>query len=361
MQYSIYSTSQDAWRAMYRAIQEAKSSIYWELYIFIDDEDGKDFFDLLEKKARDGVDVKLIIDGWGSIFLSRGRIDSLKTAGVDVRMFHERKYRYRGVWQKIISRSHRKILVVDNNIGFVGGVNIKREMRDWLDLHVRLEGDAVRSLVRAFAKMYMICGGPKENVRELLKNKFKSNHNKLDFIYDDAGSTKSKMRKRYSEALSRAKKRVIFFSPYYYPDRKFIRSLWLARRRGIRVDLLIPFRSDIRLFTYATYAWFSLMGKFGVNVYLVDTMMHGKGVIVDDEYAIIGSSNLEHTSFYDNYEVGVRFRNRKFVRDLKLVINGWLKRSKRLDYKEWEKRGLWSKMNEWLSVIIYRLWHRKKK
>jgi cardiolipin synthase A/B len=360
MQYTIYSTSHDAWEAMRIALDGACESIYWELYIFIDDEEGGSFFDLLSRKASAGLDVKLIIDGWGSISVSRKRIEALRKSGVDVRVFHERKFRYRGVWQKIVSRTHRKILIVDGNVGFIGGVNIKKQMRDWLDLHVRIEGKAVRSMLRAFAKMYMICGGPRENVVHLLKHKFRIDMSDVDFIYDEAGARGSKMRRRYTEALRRAKKRVIFFSPYYFPDLKFIEALWRARRRGVRVDLLIPFRSDMRIVTYAAYTWFAIMARRGVHVHMLDTMMHGKGVIVDNDYAIVGSSNLEHTSFYDNYEANARFRNKRFVRDVKRIMKKWIEKSKKFNIEEWENRGKIRKLKEWMAMKLYKGWHRKR-
>jgi len=359
MQYAIYSTSEDAWNGMYEALQGANTSIYWELYIFVDDDAGKRFFDLLEEKARVGLDVKLIIDGFGSFSVSRRRIDSLRLAGVDVRVFHERKHRYRGLWQKVISRTHRKILIIDRKIGFIGGVNIKKDMREWLDLHVRIEGKAVRSLQRAFAKMYIICGGPKENVKPLLRYRFRVKQSLIDFIYDDAGARVSHARKKYAEALLKARERVILFSPYYFPDRHFLKALWRARKRGVRVDLLIPFRSDLRIVTYAAYTLFSIMAKRGVNIHLLDRMMHGKGVVVDDDYAIIGSSNLDYTSFYDNYEANVRFRDKKFVRDLTYILDEWIGKAKRFDAKAWERRGSLRRLKEWVAKKLYRTWHNR--
>ncbi len=356
----IYSTSEEAWHAMYDAILSAQKSIYWEVYILIDDEVGKKFFNLLEKKSKEGVDVKLIIDGIGSFSVSKSRIEKLKKSGVDIRIFHERKHRYRGLWSKMISRTHRKILVIDQKIGFIGGVNVQKHMKEWLDIHVKIEGKAVRSLLRAFAKIYLISGGDKKNVKHLLRYKFRVKGSLINFIYDDADNKRSKMRKKYTEALLKARERVILFSPYYFPDRKLIKALWKAKRRGVRVDLLIPFRTDVRLATYAAYAWLAFMAKAGVNIHLSDKMMHGKGVIVDDEWAIVGSSNIEHGSFYNYYEANVKIEDKLTVKKLKGILTGWINTSKKFDRKAWRKRSKWQRFKENIAYRLYRIWHSDK-
>jgi cardiolipin synthase len=358
--YQIYSTSKDAWHAMYQAVLGATHSVYWELYIFVDDAMGKNFFDLLERKAKQGVDVKLIIDSVGSFWVSKRRVQSLKKAGVDVRFFSERKHRYRGLWKKLITRTHRKVLVVDEEIGFIGGVNIQKHMENWLDIQVRLEGNVVHSLLRAFAKMYIICGGNKKQVKHLLKYKFRIQHDEVDFIYDEANETRSRARKKYTEALMKARERVILFSPYYFPDKKLLKAMWYARKRGVKIDLLIPFRTDLRIVTYAAYTWFSFMKKIGVNVRLSKKMMHGKGVIVDDDWAMVGSSNLDHTSFRDNYEANVKISNKKFVKKMKETVGGWLEDTFSLDDLKWEKRSWFHRLKEKIALRLYKLWHPKK-
>lgn len=357
--YDVYASSKEAWDAMYQTIQTAKKSVYWEMYIFADDEAGKGFFDLLEKKALEGVDVKLIVDSWGTFWFPKKRIQSLKAAGVDLLFFQERKRRYRGLWLRLISRTHRKILVVDEKIGFIGGVNVQKGMESWLDMHVKIEGKVVRSLMRSFAKMYVICGGSKDNVRHLLKYPFRVFKDKVEFVYDDAHARDSMARQKYIEALTRARERVILFSPYYIPDKEFLKALWNARKRGVRVDLLIPFRTDLRIVTYAAYFLFELMQRFGVKIFLVKQMMHGKGVVVDDDWAMIGSSNLEHTSFYDSYEANVKIKDRVFVKRVKDTLQDWMDAAKELQSDEWSKRGNIHKIQEWIAYKLYGIWHRR--
>ncbi len=358
--YQIYGSTQEAMDAMYQAILAAKKSIYWEVYTFVDDAAGKPFFDLFEEKAKAGVGVKIIVDSMGSSELSNSRVKSLRLAGVDIRFFQERANKIRSWWKRIWTRTHRKILIVDEEIGFIGGVNIRESMRGWLDIQVRLEGKVVHSLLRAFAKSYILCGGEKKAVRHLLKFQFRLLHDRAEFIFDDPSVYRSTARQNYTQALLKARERVILFSPYYFPDKKFLYALWRARKRGIKVDLLLPLRSDIRLLTFTSYAWFALMDKLGVKIHLTDKMMHGKGVIMDDEWAMVGSSNIEHTSFYDNYEAGVRLRDRKTVKKLKDIILGWIDATEEFNIKKWAARGWWQKGREKVAVWLYRLWHGKR-
>ena len=158
----------------------------------------------------------------------------------------------------------------------------------------------------------------------------------------------------------RARERVILFSPYYFPDKRFLHALWLAKKRGIRIDLLIPFRSDLRIMTLASYAWFSIMRKLGVNIHLSSKMMHGKGVIVDDDWAMIGSTNLEYTGFYDLYEANIKINEKKIVRKLKDTLEKWIEESKNITDEEWKKRGTMQKLKEWIALKLYRICHGNK-
>ncbi|HYE60247.1 MAG TPA: phosphatidylserine/phosphatidylglycerophosphate/cardiolipin synthase family protein, partial [Candidatus Kapabacteria bacterium] len=282
----------------------------------------------------------------------------LRAAGAEVLFFnHQRR---RGLWRRLWSRTHRKILIVDEEVAFIGGVNISKHMKEWNDIQVRLEGEILYALLRSFRRAYLRSGGKRQNVRHLQKYRRLAHEvrdARVEFIWDDCNPKESRIRKRYAEALKTAKERVILFSPYYFPDRQFIRALWHARRRGVRVDLLLPLRTDVRLATHAAYAYFSLMKKFGVNVFLTDKMMHGKGVIVDDEWAMVGSCNIDQTSFYDNYEASVRIRDKQFVRSLRETMKRWFLHARTLDELKWERRGIWQRCKERVAHKLFEWWH----
>ncbi len=346
---------------MYDALLGAQKSICWEVYTFVDDSVGNLFFDLLKRKAREGVDVKIIVDYWGSFWLSGKKIEDLKKNGIDIRLFSDKKLRSLLWWGVLTFRTHKKILVIDEQIGFVGGVNVHKSMENWLDIHLRVEGKIVRSLLRLFARSYITCGGDKFKVRHYLVWKQRVRQNEMDLVYDRPTFKKFHVKKKYTEALMKARERVILFSPYYFPDKEFLLALWSARKRGVKIDLLIPFRTDLRLATYAAYFWFSVMHRYGVSVHIMKRMMHGKGVVVDDDWAMIGSSNIDLPSFYYSHEANVQFNDKKMVGSLKEIMENWIKNSEKLDILKWRRRGFWRKFKEWASVKIYQFWLGTKK
>ncbi len=358
----MYSTSQEAWDAMYHAIAQAQQTIYWELYIFVDDEVGSKFVSLLIQKAQAGVRVVLLFDRLGSSDLSQKTISTMKEAGIDIVLFSATHAKHSTTyWRRLWSRTHRKVLIIDERIGFIGGVNVQKKMAQWKDIQLRVEGKTVHSLLRFFAKNYLIAGGDRQHVVHLLKYRFRvaSQMEDVEIVYDEPGHRTSRARTKYIEALAKARERVILFSPYYFPDKKLLRALWSARKRGIKVDILIPFRSDIRIATYATYALFSLMNRRGVDVHLLKgEMMHGKGVIMDDEWAMIGSSNIDQTSFFDNYEANVRVSDTHTVRQLKTIVTGWIGSAEKIEGTVWSARGRVTKLKEWISLTLYKLWYR---
>lgn len=355
-EYNIYHTTKEAWEAMLLAIGKATHSIYWEMYILVDDDAGNRFFELLKSKSQAGIKVKIIIDYWGSFWLSGKKIDELKKSGIDIRVFQPQKNPFSGFKNWIMRRTHRKILIVDEKVGFVGGVNVDKNMENWDDLVVELYGKPVRSLLRSFARTYVIAGGEKSEVRHLLAYRYRVRHDTFDIVYDDIDRKQSKIKNKYLDAIYKARERVILFSPYYFPDKQFLHALWVARKRDVKIDLLIPFRTDVRIATYAAYAWFSVMSKLGVRVHLTKNMMHGKGVVVDDDFAFVGTSNLEHSSFDYNQEVNVTLKDKKVVARVKHILEKWIADADELDHERWNKRGWLTRCKERIARWLYAYW-----
>ncbi|MBI2406396.1 MAG: hypothetical protein HYV25_02330 [Candidatus Harrisonbacteria bacterium] len=161
MKYRLYTNSERAWNAMREAIKNAKESIYWESYIFTDDALGRAFLDLLKAKAAAGVRVKLILDSVGSFQVLSSFAGELAARGAEVLYFNRllpwwNPTRLRMGW---FVRTHRKLLILDGKVGFIGGVNVGGKYRRWHDLQLEVRGNVVRSFVRSFAKSYRMCGG----------------------------------------------------------------------------------------------------------------------------------------------------------------------------------------------------------
>ncbi|MFA6256710.1 MAG: phosphatidylserine/phosphatidylglycerophosphate/cardiolipin synthase family protein [Candidatus Paceibacterota bacterium] len=315
MAYEFYTNSQKTWTAMFQAIENARSSVYLETYIFLDDLHKFDFLRLFQKKAEQGVRVRIVLDAFGSRELPKKSVEELKASGVEVFFYSQ-----------LLHRIHRKILIIDDNTAFIGGVNFHEVARTWNDLTILIRGVLVKSILRSFAKVYVECGGRdplilKENKKLILD---KARNWLVEHFPENKSAT---LKKVYKKALSKAESHVILVTPYLMPRRWFVRALHQAVLRGVRVDVLVPKVSN--------HIWGDSIGAFfmhrlallGVNFYLEPEMNHAKGMLIDDSEGLVGSNNLDFFSFDLNSEVCVFLRDPEAVQRLAEIIVGWQKKA----------------------------------
>lgn len=317
MKYRLYTTSHKAWDGMFQVMSGAVSSIYIEMYTFLDDtKKTHDFLTLLENKARSGVEVVVIADVYGSLSLRSAAVDRLRQAGVEFFYFSR--------W---LRRTHRKILIIDNKIAFLGGVNIVEETRHWLDLQIELRGRIVIPVLRSFAYAYEMVGGKKDTIlsrrRSSIVPRIKS------WITDNLPGTRYKYRLNnyYRRSLISAKKSITIVTPYLLPPRWLIALLDGAAKRGVDVRIMIPNDTDIKILNKVNYLNACRLTEVGVRFYVLPIMNHAKIMLVDGEEGVIGSQNMDLLSFHWNIEVGVLFRQKKLVADLQKIIDQWQRAS----------------------------------
>jgi len=352
LQYQFFSVSHDAWEAMHKAISRAKQSIYWETYIFIDDKTGMKFVDMLEKKANQGVDVKMVIDGFGSYHFSQKSKKRLKKAGVNMVVYNKITLsKFIRFWRALWERTHRKLLVVDNKIGFIGGVNVRDFMADWMDLQLMVKGKSVRFLTRAFAKSYIRAGGKKKKVKKLLHPKIEQSK-KIKFLFQYPHSKRSKVNARYLRAINKAKKYLKLAVPYYLPNKKIIKAIARARKRGVKIDLILPLRTDLRVIQWAARKYYNSMHRLGVRLHFTKKMMHGKAFVVDGKEGMVGSSNIDRGSFYRNLEANAYFTDKKMVGDLEKIFDEWEEFSDPFEEKRWKNKGLFTRLKSAFSELL---------
>ena len=312
MNHLFYTSSQSAWKGFKNALKSARESIYIEMYIFIDDTpEAKELLDILADKARSGIRVKVILDAFGSKELSSGAITTLENSGVEILFF-----------KKLFRRLHRKIMVIDEKIGFVGGVNIHKSARLWDDLLVRIEGKIIYSLVRSFAKVYKACEGKDEH---LLKYKKKAlwGGTRIWFMEHLPSIHRPKLKDYYKEAILEATKEVIIITPYFLPHRWFKKMLQETQKRGISIKIFVPEKTDIPLITKANYTYMRLLGQEGIIFYTLPIMNHSKLLLIDDRIALVGSQNIDALSFDFNAEAGLYFDDPVMIKDLREIVEKW--------------------------------------
>ncbi len=297
---------------MIEAIAGAKKSIFIEMYIFVDNTEQYDFFKILEEKAKSGVKVKIIIDSFGSLELSRKTIASLKSAGAELLYF--------SYW---LRRTHKKILVVDEEIAFLGGVNIDKLFRKWIDLQMSFTGPLVKAVIGSFAKSYQMCGGKDPEVLAYRKKKKNMEKTDLRFLGRQHLKEKNIFKRHYKKRLERAEKSIIIVSPYFVPQRWLIGVLHQAVLRGVSVEILLPRQADHLIFDRANYFYISKCHNLGIKFYLQTEMLHAKAMVIDGSEGMVGSQNIDPFSFNYNLEAGVFFNDEEMVKDLERIINNW--------------------------------------
>lgn len=312
MHYFFYTTSPAAWTGLLEAMTGATRSIYIEMYIFVDDGPiTKEFTTLIAEKARGGVQVRLVLDAFGSYEISKKLMGSLREAGVEILFF-----------RRFFSRLHRKVVIVDEKVGFIGGVNIHERARKWNDILVRVEGKIIRSLMRSFARVYHSCGGTDAYLIHYRK-RAPFGRARIWLLEHLPALRKVGLRNAYKNAFLGAKKHITIVTPYFVPHRWLKELLSETLSRGIGIDILVPKETDLPWATKANYIYMRLFAEKGVRFHLLPHMNHSKLLIVDDSLALVGSQNIDALSFDHNAESGVFFDDPKMVAELQEIISKW--------------------------------------
>lgn len=297
---------------MLSAIASARESIYIEMYSFNNDTEGFNFSKELRSATRRGLKVIVVLDILGSHAFRRDAVDQLKVAGVEVLYY-----------SFFLRRTHRKILIVDEKIAFIGGVNIRRRYKFWRDLHIQVSGHVVRPILYSFAKVYAECGGKDELLKSEIKRDTLSK-TKLWFIEHGVGRKEHFLRTYYKDRLDSARETIVFVTPYLLPPRWFIARLHQAKLRGVNVEILLPSDvTDHRIANKVNRSYAAFFSKLGVRCFFNKGMNHAKAILIDRKEGMIGSQNLDILSFNWNSEAGVFFHEPDMVADLVKIIEGW--------------------------------------
>lgn len=296
----LFTEGDALYEAMLASIDSANTVVRMESYIFASDEVGWRFAQALVKSAAAGVDVRVHLDAagaWGSTSSSLQRY--LRDHGVQLRWFHRWSWREPLRYNR---RSHRKLLVVDDRVAYVGGFNIHRESSRqcygesrWRDTHAEVSGALAADaayLFDAFWRGHRRWTPVERDVREL---QLVSNHSR---------ACRHRIRCLYVEAFQSANERIYLTTPYFVPDLSTLHQLMACARRGVDVRLLVPAKSDVPITRWAAHALYASLMSAGVRIYeYLPRMLHAKTVVVDRHWATLGSANFDYRSFFLNYEL----------------------------------------------------------
>lgn len=342
MKYRLYTSSENAWQGMLEAISSAQKSIYFEMYIFENDEAGKEFTAALAKAAEQKVKVIVIVDIFGSFNLNTKWVNELRAAGCEVIIF--------SYW---FQRAHRKILIIDEKIAFVGGVNVGKRFARWKDLQVRFEGNSVRFVTHSFAKMYKKSGGKCEALLVQGNPRFWG-RTRLWFIEHGFVNERRKLRDLYTKHIQEAKFKISFVTPYLIPPRWLIAQIHLAILRGVKVEILIPKKTDVYSANRVNYYYLNIFSNLGAECLLQNFMNHSKAMLIDETVGMIGSQNLDKLSFDWNMEAGIFFTEKQMINELANTINSWKENAVSFDKKYYASKWF-DKLLSWILAMFSKI------
>jgi cardiolipin synthase len=352
----LYKNGDEIFPAMTKDIREARLSVNLESYIFQPDRAGRQFADALIAAAKRGVQVRLLVDAWGSKLKALDQ--ELKAAGVHVRRY--RPIRLFSIY-KVGKRTHRKILVVDGRIAWTGGLGIEerwlgnaRNKQEWRDTQVRAVGPVAAQMQAIFTEDWTYTTGEILAGEVFYPRIENAGATQAQAIKASRGDSSSLAKMLYYVAIKSATKSILIQNAYFLPDAQVREALVDAVKRGVRVEVIVPGRHiDLPMVRFASWHHYGEMLKGGVKIYeYLPTMLHNKTMVVDGLYSTIGSINFDARSMSRNAEESLAFYDRSFARKMEEMFADDKNRCAEISYDAWKHRGLPQRLAELVFWIF---------
>ncbi len=330
------------------AIQQAEHEIFFQTFYFDNDEIGKSFIKALAHKASHGVKVHCLFDALGARDLSGSREEkNATTAGVHIEYFNwltPWSFKNKRSW---FFRNHKRSLIIDNKIVYMGGWCIGNKTQNWIDANLPITNEHV--IHRAVADFKnMLRYAKRRSIRFHHEKKFSYSLDPLhthQYAYQAPLLRARHIYYTYLKLLKSATRSITLIAPYFVPGRQFVSEILRAKRKGVEVDIYLPQNTDYRTVDIAARTYFTKLLKQGVRIHLCRDMLHAKVSILDDT-VFIGSLNLDNISLRYNFENGVFVRDDITVETVKKDIAKLHENSETVKYAEWLNRSLWDKFLE---------------
>ncbi|WP_414163219.1 cardiolipin synthase ClsB [Superficieibacter sp. BNK-5] len=345
--------------AVHAAIDDAKSRVILESFIWFEDEVGKQLHAVLLRAAQRGVKIDVLLDGYGSPDLSDNFVNQLTAAGVVFRYYDPRP-RMMGMRTNVFRRMHRKIVVIDTDIAFVGGINYSDEHMSSYgaqakqDYAIRIEGPVVQDILQF--EVENLPGNA--SVRRWWRRRHRAveNHKPGEaqalFVWRDNEEHRDDIERHYLKMLANARREVIIANAYFFPGYRLLHAMRNAARRGVKVKLIVQGEPDMPIVKVGARLLYNYLIKGGVDVYeYCRRPLHGKVALMDDHWATVGSSNLDPLSLSLNLEANLIIHDREFNQTLRENLNAIISKDcKLVDETMMPKRTWW---NLGKSVVVF--------
>ncbi|ATW26356.1 cardiolipin synthase [Candidatus Formimonas warabiya] len=360
-QSEIMNNVNQSFEQIFSAIEQAKDHVHIEFFIIRDDAIGQRMKRILAEKVRQGVEVRFIYDAVGSMSVKRKFIADCNQAGIKM-------VAYKPILASIVRgqlnhRNHKKIVVVDGEVGFTGGINLGDEYLGkkpgigfWRDLVVKIKGPAVEGMQAAFLEDWYLSTGEKILQKKYYQPHASSGAQQVMIVTSEPDMHKKEIEKLFSGLINNAKEEILISTPYFIPEKSLNNSLIKAIQRGVRVEIMIPEHPDVNTTYLATQGNLGSVLSAGATVWKYRKgFLHAKSMIVDQQLTCIGSANFDKRGLSEDAEICVLMADEKTARAQRSWYEEDIKHSKRLTLKEYQSRPLWDMIGE-KAVKIFENW-----
>ncbi|MBC3847126.1 cardiolipin synthase [Winogradskyella echinorum] len=338
-------------------LKNANHHIHLEYFIIKDDKIGTEVLNLLCDKAKDGVEVRIIIDDVGSSITSKMK-RKIKESGIE--MFSFMPVLFSKFTGQMNYRDHRKIVVIDGQIGYVGGINISdayvnsNNDKYWRDTHIRIVGEALKSLQILFFSTWDFVS---DSHLKISKKYFPDHDCKesvpLQIAASGPDTDWSNIMEAFFLAITNAENYIYITTPYFIPNDEIVTALQVAARSNIKVKIIVPKKSDSWIAEYATNSYLEQLLEAGVEVYhYTKGFVHAKTMVIDGVFGTVGTANMDYRSFNINFEINALIYNEDFSTSLNKLFEDDIKSSEKLEYQSWKNRSKRTKIIEALARLL---------
>jgi len=346
-QYNFYDDPWQYYNAMLDDIAGARKCIYIETYKYGSGNIGERFRDVLTRKAEEGVEVKVLIDSWGAR-VSHSFFRELEKLGGEVRFFMKIRF-FWDFFTKNHRRNHRKMLLVDEHISYIGSANIAGHSLNWRESMLRMNDTSMNKKLKGiFFEDFSLYNRYIFNKPALTRLISCSG---FDILREVPSITSQKIKKRYENLIKNARQRVVIETPYFLPGFLLRKAMTEAVKRGVDVTVIIPKNSDVHMVDLVRSRYLGMLHKNGVNFRLyLPNKLHAKLLMIDGEIFSMGSANFDYRSFRYQHEIVLVGTDKEILSQLKDHVSKSLANSASFDYEEWLKRPFIQRFFEWIYL-----------
>ncbi len=356
---TVFTDGNHKFQSLFADIQRAKRSINIMYFIIKNDSVGRALIDALTKKAKEGTEVRLLVDAMGGRQISERHLADFKAAGGKYAYFFPPKIKFINL--RLNYRNHRKLAVIDGEIGYLGGFNVaneyigkKKKFGYWRDTHLRLTGNCVQDINARFILDWRFAS--KEDL--ILSSAYyyelpKAGNTGIQIVSSGPDSGRTEVKQGYLKMISSAKNRIYIQTPYFVPDSSILESLKNAIFSGVDVRIMIPNKPDHMFVYWATYHYVGVLLNAGARIFIYNKgFLHAKNICVDGEVASVGSANFDMRSFYLNFEANAFIYDAAEVYKLESIFQSDMSDCDELTKLKYQNRSFWIRFKESISRLL---------